>query len=80
MKISKEKVEKAITIKQSYAKKLSELNTGENELVGHDYFRDAEKRNKGLNDLEASKQFHLFKEFLEELSEEELGDLQAIGF
>lgn len=80
MTISKEKIERAITLKQSYAKKLSELNAGENELVGHDYFRDAEKRNTGLKEFEASNQYHLFKEFLEGLSEDEYHDLQAIAF
>jgi hypothetical protein len=80
MRISKEKVEKAITLKQWYAKKLSEFSAGEDELVGHDYHREAEARAKKLAEFEASKEFHLFKEFLEGLSDDELQELQAIGF
>jgi len=80
MTISKEKVEKAITLKQSYAERLSKLNSGKNDLAGHDYFRDAEKRNKGLKEFEASDEYLSFKQFLEGLTEDEIQELQAIGF
>jgi len=80
MKISKEKVEKAMTLKQSFAKRLSELNVGENVLGGHHYFRDAEKRTTELKGFEASNEYRLFKEFLEGLAKDELQELQAIGF
>jgi len=80
MTISKEKVEKAILLKQGYAKKLSEFNAGKAEPFGHDYLRGVEARLKPLAEFEASKEFHLFKEFLEGLSEDELQDLLAIAF
>lgn len=71
MTISKEKVEKAILLKQGYARKLSESTTGKDKPFGHEYQRGAEARCRGVSEFEASQEFHLFKEFLEGLAKDE---------
>ena len=48
--------------------------------LGLDYHRNPEERIRHVKEFEASAQRNLFKEFLEELSVDELQDLQGIAF
>ena len=79
MNITREKVDQAITLKRWYSEKLAEVCPNDDAL-GLDYLQNPTERIRRVNEFEASGQRNLFKEFLEGLSEDELQDLQAIGF
>jgi hypothetical protein len=79
MNITKETIEQAITLKDWYADKLTELRRGDDDL-GLQLPRDAGKAIDRINEFEATHQRNLLKEFMQKLSEAELQDLQAIAF
>lgn len=80
MNITRDKIDQAINLKRWYSEQLAETCPNDNDL-GLDYTQQGpEERNQQINAFEATDKRNLFKEFLEELSEVELQDLQAIGF
>lgn len=80
MNITREKIDQAIQLKRWFAEQLAETCPNDEDL-GLDYtHQNPEERNQRIAAFEATDKRNLFKEFLEELSEDELRDLQAIGF
>jgi|SRR4051794_11276818 hypothetical protein len=80
MTITRDKIDQAIQLKKWFAEQLAETCPNDPDL-GLDYNQqNPEERIQQIAAFEETDKHNLFKEFLEELSENELRDLQAIGF